>query len=180
MVNRKNVAVVFVFVLLLSLLAGCVAQPVQLPDREVPVNMDEALMAQQAGMEGLATGSATFTEAELSSFLTAMIQQNGGGAVPIDGVTTWFNDDGTLAVQVQLTPGTVPGIDTLDLVGKVMVDNGRVKVELDQAGAGPISVTGPFLGLVQGMINRALDDPSLGVAVAVDVSDGQMTLSLAQ
>ena len=180
MVNRKNVAVVFVFVLLLGLLAGCAAQPVQLPDREVPVSMDEAMMAQQAGMEGLATGSATFTEAELSSFLTAMIEQNGGGAVPIEGVTTWFNDDGTLAMRIQLTPGTVPGIDTLDLVGKLMVEDGRVKVELDQAGAGPISVTGPMLKLVEGMINRALNDPSLGVAVAVEVGDGVLTISLGQ
>lgn len=180
MVNRKNVAMVFVLVLLLSLLAGCVAQPVQMPEREVPVTMEEAMAAQQAGMEGLATGSATFTEAELSSFLTEMIQQNGGGTVPVDQVTTYFNDDGTIAIDIQLTPGTVPGIDSVGLVGKVDVEDGRVKTELSQAGAGPISVTGPMLQLVQGMINRALDDPSLGVAVAVDVSDGEMMVSLAQ
>lgn len=180
MVNRKNVAVVFVFVLLLGLLAGCAAQPVQLPEREVPVSMEEAMAAQEAGMAGLATGSATFTEAQLSSFLTEMIKQNAGGAVPVEGVTTWFNDDGSIAMRIYLTEGTIPGINTVDLVGTLMVEDGRVKVDLAAAGAGPISVTGPMLDLVEGMINRALDDPSLGVAVAVEVGDGVLTISLGQ
>lgn len=177
MVNRKNVAVMFVFVLMVGLLAGCVAAPVTLPDHEVEVSMDAAMAAQQKGMEGLATGSVTWTEAELSSFLTALLQQYGGGAVPVTGVTVWL-DDGSMALKASLAEGTVPGINSIELVGDVMVEDGRVKVDLSQAGAGPISVQGPVLGLVEGMINRALDDPSLGVAVGVEIGDEEMTIAL--
>jgi len=179
MVNRKNVAVVFVFVLLMGLLAGCVAAPAELPDREVEVSMEQAMAAQQKGMEGLATGEVTLNEAELSSFATALIQQYGGGAVPVEGVKVW-TDDGQLALQAELTEGTVPGISTIDLVGDIMVEDGSVQVALTQAGAGPISVQGPALDLVEGMINRALDDPSLGVALGIKVGEDGVTISMAQ
>lgn len=179
MVNRKNFAVMFVFVLMVGLLAGCVAAPVTLPEQEVEVSMDQAMMAQQKAMEGLAAGEACLTEAELSSFVTVALEQYGGGAVPIDGITIWA-DNGEMALQAALTEGTVPGISSIEMVGDLMVEDGRVKVALSQAGAGPISVQGPVLGLVEGMINRALDDPSLGVAVSVDVGDGEVCIGLGQ
>ena len=179
MVNRKNFAVMFVFVLMVGLLAGCVAAPVALPEHEVEVSMDQAMMAQQKAMEGMAAGEACFTEAEVSSFVTAALQQYGGGSVPVEGATMWF-EDGELALQAALTEGTVPGINSIEMVGDVMVEDGNVKVALSQAGAGPISVQGPVLALVEGMVNRALDDPSLGVAVSIDVGDEELCIGLGQ
>ena len=179
MVNRKNFAVMFVFVLMVGLLAGCAAAPVELPAEAPEVSMDNAMMAQQKAMEGMATGEVCWTGDEVSSLVTAVVQQYGGGAVPIDGVNAWVSD-GQLAVQAGLTEGTVPGISSVELVGDVMVEDGKVKVALSQAGAGPISVQGPVLALVEGMINRALDDPSLGVAVSVDVADDQLCVSMGQ
>ena len=179
MVNRKNFAVMFVFVLMVGLLAGCVAAPVELPADAVDVSMDNAMMAQQKAMEGLAVGEACLTGDEVSSFATAAIQQYGGGAVPAESVNAWVSD-GELALQIGLTEGTVPGISSVELVGDVMVEDGRVKVALSQAGAGPISVQGPVLALVEGMINRALDDPSLGVAVGVEAGPDGLCISMAQ
>jgi len=52
-------------------------------------------------------------------------------------------------------------------------------VDLAEASIGDIAVSGPLLDVVSGAINRALGDPSLGVAVDVSTDSGSITLSLA-
>jgi hypothetical protein len=38
----------------------------------------------------------------------------------------------------------------------------------------------PLLDVIAGAINRALDDPSLGVAVGVETGEGTLSLALGQ
>ncbi|MCB0133262.1 MAG: hypothetical protein KDD78_20505 [Caldilineaceae bacterium] len=175
MLNRKNLAVTFAVVLLLAVLAGCSGGNVMVPDREVAISMDDAMAAQNKAMEGLMMGSVEWTEGEFSSLLTALIEQNLGEGAPITGVTAWFEPDNMLYLRVGL-----PGGLSADLGGQIMVEDNMIKVDLSEAGAAGMAVSGAMLDVVEGAINRALDDPSLGVAVNVETGDGTLALSLGQ
>ena len=80
MLNQRNWAVLFVLVLLVSSLAACSAGPVMMPDRDVEISVDEAMIAQDKGLAGLMMGSVDWTESEFSSLLPVLLEQNGGDA----------------------------------------------------------------------------------------------------
>ena len=169
---KRNLAVSLVALLLLGLLAGCASGGVMVPEREVMMSMEEAQMAQEKAMAGLFAGSVEWTESEFSSLVTELIKQNGGAGVPIEGVTAWFSPD-TLYLRAHL-----PGVMTADLAGNIMVENNRLSIELSQAGAMGMAATGPILSVIEGAINRALDDDSLGVAVSVGMGEGTLMVGL--
>ena len=121
-------------------------------------------------LAGLGSGQVEWTEQEFSSLLTLLIQQNLGTDM-ISGVKANFDPSGlTLAV------GTPMGEAVLK--GNIMVEDNILKVNLDEASAMGMEAVGPILNVVQGAINRALNDPSLGVAVDVQMGDGTLALSL--
>jgi hypothetical protein len=160
-------------------LAGCVAgSNVAWPDREVSVDLDTALMAQDMGMAGLMTGSVSWTEAEFSSFLTYLLQQNAGGLVPVDGVTVWFEPDNQIFIEVAPGEG-LPVAGPVRLAGTVGVMDNMITVDLSEAAIGGIGTTGPLLNVISGAINRALGDASLGVAVDVSTDSGMINIGLA-
>jgi len=171
MLSRRNLAVLFVAVMLMSALAGCAAGAVEAPEREVELSMDAAMSGQEKAMAGLLTGQVEWTEEEFSSLVTALLQQNAGD-VPLDSVTAWFTPD-ALYLRATLADGT-----QVDLAGNVMVENNRVAVDLVGASAAGVSIAGPLLGVVEGAINRALDDDSLGVAASVGTGDGVLMVGL--
>ena len=173
MLSRRNLAVSFVAVMLLAMLAGCAAGDVQVPDRAVEISMDEALAAQDAAMAGVLMGSAEWTESQFSSLVTELIKQNAAG-VPIESVKAWFTSEG-LVLSVALTDGSA-----VVLSGNVMVEDNRIKVDLTGASALGMSVASPLLDVVEGAINRALDDPSLGVAVGVNMGEGTLSVAIGQ
>ena len=172
MLNRKNLVVSFVVVLLLAMLAGCAAGSVTMPE-DVEVSMDAAMAAQEKAMQGLMTGQVELSSSELSSLLTELIKQNLGEMGLITGVTTAFND-GEIAILIDTVAGPV------GLVGNVMVDDNIVSVDLQQASAMGMAATGPILEVVEGAINRALNDPSLGVALSIEAGDDSVMVGMGQ
>jgi hypothetical protein len=173
MLNRKNLVVSFVLVLLVAMLAGCAAGGATMPEGEVEVSMDAAMEAQNKAMAGLMAGKVALTDSELSSLATELIKQNLGDMGLVTGITTMFSD-GQIAVQVDTVAGPI------QLVGNIMVDGNVVSVELEQAAAMGMAATGPMLGVVEGAINRALNSPELGVALDIQASDGELMVGLGQ
>ncbi len=173
MLNRKNLVVTFVLVLLIAALSGCMAGGEAMLERSPDISMDAAMEAQNKAMAGLMAGQVEWTESEFSSLLTALIQQNLGSDM-ISGVGANFNPDN----EVVLAVGTPFGEAVLS--GKLMVEDNILQIDLEEASAMGMSAAGSILGVVEGAINRALDDPSLGVAVGVETGDGTLFLSLGQ
>ena len=173
MLNRKNLVMSFVVVLLLAMLAGCAAGDAAMPEGEVQTSMEDALAAQDKAMQGLMTGAVEWTEAEVSSLLTELIKQNLGDMELVTGVTAKFSD-GQIGLKIDTAAGPVV------LVGDVMVEDNIVQVKLDQFSAMGMAATGPVLKLVEGALNRALNSPELGVALNVEAGDGTLGVGLGQ
>jgi hypothetical protein len=178
MLNRRNWVVSIIALLLLASLAACTAAPVTVPDRDITVDVPTALDAQNKVMNLMMAGNVEWTEAEFSSLLSVLLQQNGGVNNPVDGVMVWFEPDNQVVIRVDLKDGVIPNANTLDLAGKVDVENNHVVVDLEQAGAGNMSVSGSMLAPLSAQINAALADPSLGVAVNVKTDTGKITVGL--
>lgn len=175
---RRLGLVLVTLLVVMSVLAGCVSGAAMTwPDREVPVDLDTALAAQDMAMAGAMMGSATLTESEFSSFITYLLKQNAGAYVPVDEVKVWFEPGNQIYIEAVPSAG-VPLAGPIMASGTIGVENQNVVVGLDQAAVGPISAAGPILGVVEAAINRALADPSLGVAVNVNTDTGTVTLGL--
>jgi hypothetical protein len=167
-------------ILVVASLAGCVAEaPADWPDREVTVDLDTALAAQDMAIAGAMLGTATLNESEFSSLVTYLAKQNLGGVLPVDQIKTFFAPDNK--IYIELVPGEgAPLAGPVQLAGTVGVADNVVAVDLDSAAVAGVSVAGPVLDVVTSAINRALNDPSLGVAVDVETGEGTISLGLAQ
>jgi hypothetical protein len=148
------------------------------PDREITISVDEALAAQDAGMAGLLAGSLALTESQFSSFLTILLQQNTGPNFPVESVMAWFEPNNQIFLRATLREGVLLGGDTLDLVGSIMVENQHVAVDLQEATANGMSISGPMLDMVDAQINGALADPSMGVILDVSTDSGTLNLGM--
>lgn len=177
MLNRRNWVVSIIALLLVTSLAACTAAPVAVPDRAVDVNVDTALAA-QGKLGNLMMGSVEWSEAEFSSLLSVLLEQNSGENNPVSAVTVWFEPNNEVVIRVGLKDGVLPFGNSLDLAGTVNVENNHVVVDLKQAGAGSMSVSGAVLAPISAQINTALSDPSLGVAVNVSTDTGKISVGL--
>jgi hypothetical protein len=177
MLNRRNWAVSLLALLLVASLAACTAAPVAVPDRDIEVSVDTALAA-QAKLTDLMMGQVEWTEAEFSSLLSVLLEQNSGENNPVDAVRVWFEPDNKIVIQVALVEGVLPAGNTLDLAGTVGVEANHVVVDLESAGVGNMSVGGDMLAPLSAQINNALADPSMGVAVDVTTSEGMISVGL--
>ena len=177
MLNRRNWVVSLLALLLVASLAACTAAPVAVPDRDIEVSVDTALAA-QAKLTDLMMGKVEWTEAEFSSLLSVLLEQNSGENVPVDAVLVWFEPDNKVVIQVALKEGVLPAGNTLDLAGTVGVEANHVKIDLEAAGVGNMSVGSALLAPISAQINSALADPSLGVAVNVATDTGMISVGL--
>jgi predicted small lipoprotein YifL len=177
MLNRRNWVVSIIALLLVASLAACTAAPVAVPDREITVDVTTALDAQNKAM-GLMSGDVEWSEAEFSSLLSVLLEQNGGENNPVNDIKVWFEPDNQIVISVGLEEGVLPSGNTLDLAGSIGVENNHVVVDLQQVGAGNMSISGAALAPISAQINAALADPSLGVAVDVSTTSGSITVGL--
>ncbi len=177
MLNRRNWVVSIIGMLLVVSLAACTAAPVAVPDRPIDVNVDTALAA-QGKLGNLMMGNVEWSEAEFSSLLSVLLEQNSGENNPVDGISVWFEPDNKVIVRVDLKEGVIPFGNTLDLAGTVGVEDNKVVVDLQEAGAGNMSVSGAMLAPISAQINAALADPSMGVAVDVATDTGTVSVGL--
>jgi hypothetical protein len=177
MLNRRN-WVSIIALLLVASLAACTAAPVAVPEREIMVDVNTALEAQNKAAGLVMSGSVDWSEAEFSSLLSVLLEQNGGANNPVNDVKVWFEPNNQIVISVGLKDGVLPSGNTLDLAGTVAVENNHVVVDLQQAGAGNMSVSGAVLDPISAQINAALADPSMGVAVDVTTDTGTISVGL--
>ncbi|HXF61479.1 MAG TPA: hypothetical protein VNK95_07675 [Caldilineaceae bacterium] len=179
MLNRRNWVVLFVSLLMVASLAACMATPVEVPDRPIEVSVDTALAA-QGKLGNLMMGGVEWTEEEFSSLLSVLLEQNSGENNPVEAINVWFEPNNQVVAQVDLKPGVLPAAvgDTLVLAGTIGVENNHVVVNLQQAGAGNLSVSGAMLAPINQQINAALSDPSMGVAADVSTDTGTINVTL--
>ncbi len=142
MLNRRTWIVALVALLLMASLGGCAAGDVAAPAREVPISVDAAIEGQNAGLAGLMGGSVTWTESQFSSFLTELLRQNTGPNQPVDSIVAWFDPDNNVHLRVALKEGVLLGGSNIDLAGKIGVQDGKVQVALNEAGANGAMVSG--------------------------------------
>jgi hypothetical protein len=177
MLNRRN-WVSIIALLLVASLAACTAAPVAVPEREIMVDVNTALEAQNKAAGLVMSGNVDWSEAEFSSLLSVLLEQNGGANNPVNDVKVWFEPNNQIVISVGLKDGVLPSGNTLDLAGTVSVENNHVVVDLQQAGAGNMSVSGAVLDPISAQINAALADPSMGVAVDVTTDTGTISVGL--
>ncbi len=176
MLNRRIWVVALVALLMMSSLAGCAMGDVAAPDREVPISVDAALEGQAAGLQGLMSGSVTWSESQLSSFLTELLKQNTGPNQPVESIVVWLEPDNMLHARIALKDGVMLGGNSIDVMGKVMVQNSQVMVDITDAGANGMMISGPLMGLVSSYINGALS--GFGVAADVTTDEGSITIGM--
>lgn len=177
---RKFWAVLVVAVLLMSVLGGCsMGSQMAWPDRELTVDLDTALMAQDTGMAALMVGQVEWTESEFSSFLTYLLRQNTGENFPVDTVQTWFEAGNAVFIRINLKDGVMLGGNSIDLAGSVGVQDNHLMVTLDEVGANGMSAGGLLLQPIADQINGVLAGPQFGVAVDVSTDTGMLTVGLA-
>lgn len=177
MVNRRNWVVSLITLVLVLSLAACTASGVAIPDRDVDVSVDTALAAQNK-LGNLMMGGVEWTESEFSSLLSVLLEQNGGENSPVEGIHVWFEPDNQVYIRVALEDGVLPFGNTLDVAGTISVVDNHVMVDVEQAGAGNMSVSGAVLAPLNEQINAALADPSMGVAAGVETDTGMISVTL--
>ena len=175
MFSRKNLLVTMILVLVVAVLAGCgtAEEAVMALERQIDITMEDALAAQEKAMNALMTGEATWSEAEFSSLVSTLIEQNGGGAF-VEEVKAYFDDGNMITLEA-----TLPGGVKAALAGTIDVnDANNIEIDLEAASAMGMAAAGGMLDVVEGAINRALADPTMGVAVDVETTEGGISLGL--
>jgi hypothetical protein len=163
-------------------LAACsVGQGVAVPDREVPIDIDTALEAQNKAANALMAGEVTWTESEFSSLLTELLKANSGENNPVEAITAWFEPDG-LYLQVELVDGVLPPAfgNTLAVDGDVTVQDGVLQLTLDEASAGSYTVGASTLAPIAAQINGILASQMGGVPLSIQMEEGSLTVSMQQ
>ena len=180
MLHRKTWALSLVLVLLAASLTGCMAGEGQVawPDREQTINIDDALAAQNAGMAGMMTGKVELTEAQLSSFLTTLLQQNTGPNFPIKDIMVFIEPNGKLYARVNLGEGVLLGGDTIDAVGSISTEGGVVSIDLDEASANGFTVPSSVLDGINAQINAGIAQSGLRSVVNLSTDTGTLTLDM--
>ena len=180
---KRNVWLVWAVVVVFALsLSACAASGgITMPEREVPISIDSALEAQDLAMAGLMMGSVDWTEAQFSSLLTELMKANSGENLPVETITAWFEPD-QLYLQAQVKEGVLPAAfgTTLQLAGNLDVQDGVLVVDIEEAAAGPYTVTGAALAPINAQINGALANQPIGLPLDVMLDSGKLSLSMAQ
>ena len=171
-----------VSMLLVIAMAACsMGQGVMVPERDVMIDAQTAVDAQNMAMGGLMMGSATLDESQFSSLLTELLKANTGENNPVDSIKAWF-EPGTIYLQVEIKEGVLPAAfgTTLAVAGTVGAMDGKLMLDLSEASAGSYLVQGAALAPINAQINGALANLNLGVPVNVETAEGSLTISMAQ
>lgn len=162
--------------------AGCTASGgLVVPDRAVPISIETAVEAQTIGMAALATGNVEWTESQFSSFLTELLKANTGKNMPVEAITVWFEPE-QIYFRLQLLEDVLPAAfgTTLDAVGTVAITDGHLTIDLQEAAAGPYTVSGAMLAPINAQINNALAGAVMSIPVTVTLESGKLMIGIAQ
>lgn len=178
MLNRRTWIIAVLAVLLMATLAGCAAGEVQVPARDVKISVDDAMAGQNAGLQGLMSGSVTWSEGQFSSFLTELLKQNSGPNQPIDSIKAWFDPDNAVTLQVVFKDGVLPAGNSVTMQGTLGVQDGHVALNVKEASMNGMTLSGPLADVVSAYVNHVLSDPAFGVAAKISTDQGNITISL--
>jgi hypothetical protein len=175
--KRTPLFTLVVLSLLLVVISACAAPP-QPPARDIEISHEAALAAQDALMGGIVMGEVMLSESEFSSYVTKALEANSGPNQPIDSVMVWIEPD-AMHFRVTLKDGVSMLGNTLDLVGNLMVSDGHLMVDLQQAGVGGMAVGGGMLAPVSAQINAVLSQNiMLPASVSVAQDSGSISISM--
>ncbi len=167
--------------MVVAMTACTMGQGVTVPERDVMIDAQTAIDAQNMAMGGIMMGSVTLDESQFSSLLTELLKANSGENNPVENIRAWF-EPGLIYLQVDVKEGVLPAAfgDTLAVAGKVDVSEGKLMLDLSEASAGTFKVEGASLAPINSQINAALANLNLGVPVQVEAAQGMLTLSMTQ
>ena len=110
--------------------------------------------------------------------MTKALEANSGPNQPIDSVMVWIEPD-ALHFRVTLKEGVSMMGNTLDLVGNLMVSDGHLMVDLQEAGVGGMAIGGGMLAPVAAQINAVLaQNIMLPGNVMVSQDSGSLMISM--
>jgi hypothetical protein len=178
----RKLAWAMAMVVLVVVMAACSAgQSVMVPEREVMIDNQTALDAQNLAMGGMMMGSVTLDESQFSSLLTELLKANSGENLPVENVTAWFEPD-AIYLQVDVKEGVFPAAfgDKLAVAGRVDVSDGKLMVDLAEASAAGYKVEGAALAAINDQLNAALANMAMAIPVQVETAEGSLTISMAQ
>lgn len=167
--------------LVVAMTACTAGQAVTVPTREIVIDQQVAVDAQNLAVSGLMMGGVSLDESQFSSLLTELLKANAGANLPVESIRAWFESE-AIYLQVDLKEGVLPAAfgDKLAVAGTVDASDGQLVVDLDEASAGTYKVEGAALEPITAQINAALAGFNLGMPVNVDTAEGTLTISLAQ
>lgn len=177
---QRKFGVGIVLALLVVAMTACtMGANVMVPEREVMIDAQTAMDAQNMAMGGLMMGSVTLDESQFSSLLTELLKANTGENVPIDSITAWF-EDGMIYLQVNVKEGVFPPAfgTSAAVAGTIDASGGQLMVDLSEASAAGYMVSGDALEPINAQINAALAGFALPMAVTVEAGEGSLTLSM--
>ncbi|MFN8439694.1 MAG: hypothetical protein U0175_02940 [Caldilineaceae bacterium] len=178
MLRKRNLGFTLVALLLMVTLVGCTASAVKMPTRTISITQQDAIDGQNAAMSGLLSGKVEWTENQFSSLISGLLTSNSGPNMPVTAIHAWFEPNNEIYLRVVLKPHVLRAGETLDLAGKVNVENKHVVVNLQQAGMGNMSVSDLLLSTISGQINSVLAGANFGVAASVQTASGTLTVKL--
>ena len=82
-------------------------------------------------------------------------------------------------LRIALKDGVLLGGQNIDVAGTVDVVDGQVQINVTEAGANGMMVSGPLTEFVSSYINGFLASPAYGVAADVETGDGTLMVKLA-
>jgi hypothetical protein len=166
--------------LLILVLSACSISAIPTPNRPIEISVDDALSAQTALSNSLTTGVVTLTEAELSSFLTKLLEANTGPDQPVESIITWIEPDNFhIRVTWKDDVSMAGGGKTVDLIATLAIVDDRLHLEVDRAASGAYVVSGAMLEPVVAQINSALAQQMPLPPLEITQETGVLTVSLA-
>jgi hypothetical protein len=143
---------------LAGLLTG--AKAPQLPGRTVAVNQQAAQEARDAFQQISSGGRIRLSESQFTSYLREQLTQGQSENVVITDLTVWF-DPGRITLRANLQgPQTAQPSTSGEIVvaGNLQVQNGVLKIKIDQASLAGIAVPNALLNLFNDQLNNSMAD----------------------
>ena len=180
MSTQKSNLVATIFVMLLALfLSACMMGQPMAAECTAEISNDLGLEAQNVIMGAAMTGetSVTLNNSHVSSLQTELLKAN-MGETWVESIRTCFVED-KMMVSVDLVQPFY-GIENLGLTGALRVEDHQVVVDLDEVSANSVVVDHNLTEFIGQRITAALDAPELGTIIDLEMSDGELTLMMAQ
>lgn len=159
-------------------LTGCAAQPIAVPNREVPVSEEAAQAFEEklAHLGNLPNGEVklTFSEAEVTSYLRLRVVPD--LPVPVSQLTVWFSG-GHVYLAARLKPPAIPVEAHALVVLTALARDGRIDIRVRRAAINGVSLPFPLLQRLSAAANSRVRNAMAPLRVRdIQVLEGEITI----